>query len=155
MMIILPCCYHKKELITDSRIEENINSIKNANIPVEDNCSGTQIKIKSEEDSNQTLIKKKELFKYFPSSEILSPLTEEISWFVKRPLFRLACQASPHQWAKQTEEEHKKHSFILISRACLQVYASQGKMIRNLISFIIKIEKNKRVSVSKESHLPR
>ena len=142
MMITLPCCYHKKELLSDNRIGENFNSNKNTNIPDEHNSSGTQIKSKSEEDSNNlTMIKEKELFKYFPSSEILSPLSEEISWFVKRPLFRLACQASPHQWAKQTEEEHKKHSFILISRACLQVYARQGKTIRNLISFIIRSEK--------------
>jgi len=103
LFILISCCYHKLS------ISENIQ------IPFQEN----------------------QYFHNFPISdclqEIITSHNFDTGQFLRIPFLRLACQESMEKWHDMTEEKHAEHSFHVLARAVLQLYAEQSKSIRHTI----------------------
>lgn len=72
----------------------------------------------------------KEYFKYFPLSEsfkqVITDLDLDIGLFLKRTFLRLACQETSDRWCQMSNESHKEHSFYVLARAILELYAHKS-----------------------------
>lgn len=67
----------------------------------------------------------------FPVSETLRTLAESSSNDLKavfqRPFLRLACQEPADRWDKMSKVSHREHSFHVLARAVLELYAQKSK----------------------------
>jgi len=99
LFILISCCYHK------------LSISKNIQIPLQEN----------------------QYFHNFPISdclrEVIASHDFDTGQFLRVPFLRLACQESMEKWHDMTEEKHAEHSFHVLARAVLQLYAEQSKSI--------------------------
>ncbi|CAK9833151.1 Methyltransferase-like protein 25B [Anthophora retusa] len=97
VFIIVPCCYHKLSI-------------------------SKSIKINSS--------KEKQYFKNFPLSSCLKTVINnynfDIGLFLRQPFLRLACQEPADRWCNMSTKTHNEHSFYVLARAVLQLYATKN-----------------------------
>lgn len=103
IFILIPCCYHKLSVSKSIRI----NRIESSNITYE-----------------------KQYFNNFPLSNrfktIINNTNFDIGTFLRQPFLRLACQEPVDRWYNMSIETHNKHSFYVLARAVLQLYATKS-----------------------------
>ena len=97
VFIMVPCCYHK--LSISKRIKINVST-------------------------------EKQYFNNFPLSNCLKTIINntdfDIGSFLRQPFLRLACQEPADRWNNMSIETHNEHSFYVLARAVLQLYASKN-----------------------------
>ncbi|XP_076297443.1 methyltransferase-like protein 25B isoform X1 [Lasioglossum baleicum] len=97
IFVMISCCYHKLSLSND----------------VNTNASADR-----------------QYFNNFPLSACFKGVIDEnnfdIGCFLRQPFLRLACQESAERWTNMSAESHNKHSFYVLARALLQLYATQN-----------------------------
>ncbi|CAL7948465.1 unnamed protein product [Xylocopa violacea] len=98
--IMIPCCYHK--LLTTKDITINIST-------------------------------EKQYFNNFPLSNCLKTVINntdfDIGTFLRRPFLRLACQEPADRWYNMSIKAHNEHSFYVLARAVLQLYATKNGFV--------------------------
>ncbi|XP_048265902.1 probable methyltransferase-like protein 25, partial [Bombus terrestris] len=97
VFIMVPCCYHK--LSISKKIKINVST-------------------------------EKQYFNNFPLSNCLKTIINntdfDIGSFLRQPFLRLACQEPADRWNNMSIETHNEHSFYVLARAVLQLYASKN-----------------------------
>lgn len=90
-------------------------------------CNQIYKKLCVNQDSNDG----EETFSSFPLSSGLKGFDEKYEGrkFLRRPFLRLASQMSAKKWSKMSELEHQQHSMHVLSRAALQLYAKENKLL--------------------------
>ncbi|XP_076633206.1 methyltransferase-like protein 25B isoform X2 [Colletes latitarsis] len=72
----------------------------------------------------------KQYFNNFPLSNCLKSVilnTDfDIGLFLRQPFLRLACQEPADRWNNMSAETHNQHSFYVLARAVLQLYATEN-----------------------------
>lgn len=80
----------------------------------------------------------KEYFINFPISDAFARAVHtsklDIGLFLRRPFLRLACQESADRWQEMSVQAHNEHSFHVLGRAVLELFAEQSKI--NIVFFI-------------------
>ncbi|XP_078038148.1 methyltransferase-like protein 25B isoform X1 [Augochlora pura] len=88
-------------------------------------------KLSMSEDTDTNTLAKKQYFNNFPLSTCFQSVIDDsnfdIGCFLRQPFLRLACQESAERWTNMTTESHNKHSFYVLARALLQLYAAQNR----------------------------
>lgn len=94
VFIMIPCCYHKLSISKSTKIS-----------------TGSE----------------KQYFNNFPLSSCLKSVINnsnfDIGSFLRQPFLRLACQEPADRWYNMSIEAHNEHSFHVLARAVLQLYA--------------------------------
>nr|XP_031845613.1 methyltransferase-like protein 25 isoform X2 [Nomia melanderi] len=97
LFIMISCCYHKLSMSKDT-------------------------------DENEST--RKQYFNNFPLSTCFKSVIHDnnfdVGCFLRQPFLRLACQESAERWNNMSTENHDKHSFYVLARAVLQLYATQN-----------------------------
>lgn len=97
VFIMVSCCYHKMSV--------------------------------SKSTQTDTLIKK-QYFNNFPLSNCLKTVIRntnfDIGFFLRQPFLRLACQEPSDRWCNMSIKRHNEHSFHVLARAVLQLYAAKN-----------------------------
>ncbi|XP_015602097.1 methyltransferase-like protein 25 [Cephus cinctus] len=82
--------------------------------------------------SNSQDMTGKEYFENFPISRALKTAAGrcnlDIGLFLRRPFLRLACQEPAARWDNKSEHFHSEHSFYVLARAILELYAKQNRL---------------------------
>ncbi|KZC11559.1 PREDICTED: methyltransferase-like protein 25 [Dufourea novaeangliae] len=72
----------------------------------------------------------KQYFNNFPLSNCFNSVIVhnnfDVGSFLRQPFLRLACQEPAERWNNMSIESHNKHSFYVLARALLQLYATQN-----------------------------
>ncbi|XP_017789596.1 PREDICTED: protein RRNAD1-like [Habropoda laboriosa] len=97
VFIMVPCCYHKLSISKNIKINT----------------------------SNE-----KQYFHNFPLSSCLKSAINnnnfDIGFFLRQPFLRLACQEPADRWCNMSIKTHNEHSFYVLARAVLQLYAAKN-----------------------------
>lgn len=106
LLILISCCYHKLS------ISKNV----------------------------QNPLQEKQYFHSFPVSNCLQEMIAtygfDIGQFLRVPFLRLACQESADKWHGMSKEKHDEHSFHVLARAVLELYAQQSRYYPTYYSII-------------------
>ncbi|OAD55291.1 hypothetical protein WN48_04933, partial [Eufriesea mexicana] len=97
IFIMVPCCYHKLSISKSIKINASIEKQYFNNFPLS-NCLRTVI-------NNNNF---------------------DVSSFLRQPFLRLACQEPTDRWYNMSTETHDQHSFYVLARAVLQLYATKN-----------------------------
>ncbi|XP_043527491.1 protein RRNAD1-like [Frieseomelitta varia] len=97
IFIMIPCCYHKLSISKNTKINESIEKQYFNNFPLS-NCLKT----------------------------VINNTNFDIGSFLRQPFLRLACQETADRWNNMSIETHNKHSFYVLARAVLQLYATKN-----------------------------
>ncbi|PBC25399.1 hypothetical protein APICC_09447 [Apis cerana cerana] len=97
IFILIPCCYHKLSISKSIRINASSEKQYFNNFPLS-NCFKT----------------------------IINNTNFDIGTFLRQPFLRLACQEPVDRWYNMSIETHNKHSFYVLARAVLQLYATKN-----------------------------
>lgn len=99
LLILISCCYHKLSISKSVR----------------------------------TPLREKQYFHNFPTSnclrETIAEYNFDIGQFLRVPFLRLACQESTDKWRGMSERKHNQHSFYVLARAVLELYARQSECL--------------------------
>ncbi|XP_011861448.1 PREDICTED: methyltransferase-like protein 25 [Vollenhovia emeryi] len=99
LFILISCCYHKLSIFK----------------------------------SVQTSSQEKQYFRNFPTSnclrETIAAHDLDVGQFLRIPFLRLACQESADKWHGMSREKHDDHSFHVLARAVLELYARQNNYV--------------------------
>ncbi|XP_034194968.1 methyltransferase-like protein 25B isoform X3 [Osmia lignaria lignaria] len=73
---------------------------------------------------------KKQYFNNFPLSNCLKTVINnsdfDTGFFLRQPFLRLACQEPADRWCNMSVKTHNEHSFYVLARAVLQLYAAEN-----------------------------
>lgn len=110
-VVLAPCCFHK--LDQKVRFESSLLKSKQENFIFQGSSDG------------------EETFSAFPFSSGLKHVDDKYEGrkFLRRPFLRLASQMSAKKWSKMNGLEHQQHSMHVLSRAALQLYVKENKLI--------------------------
>ncbi|XP_017878991.1 methyltransferase-like protein 25 isoform X2 [Ceratina calcarata] len=96
-LIVVPCCYHKLSISKSTKVNASTE---------------------------------KQYFNNFPLSSCLKDVISnsglDVGSFLRQPFLRLACQEPADRWYNMSTETHDQHSFYVLARAVLQLYATKN-----------------------------
>lgn len=112
IFIMIPCCYHKFTVIKSTKTSSS---------------------------------SEKQYFHSFPLSKsfrnAINSFDFDIGTFLRQPFLRLASQEPADRWNNMSADAHNKHSFHVLARAVLQLYAN-----RNDLAVVKQVQKATRIS---------
>lgn len=100
ILIMISCCYHKLSISKRTKINASTE---------------------------------KQYFNNFPLSDCFKSVifnsNFDIGFFLRQPFLRLACQEPTDRWINMSVETHNQHSFYVLARAVLQLYATESEYL--------------------------